>query len=726
MATNIKDYSTTQADNTSLNTINVAEGMLPSNLNNAIRALMKNTRDWFNDAQWIEYGDGSGSYTATYVSATAFTIDGSDVTSIYHAKRRIQVVDSASTIYGTIASTSFSTNTTVNVTWDSTTLTSGAITSVYLGVLTNTNDSIPTGINAAKLADGTVSNTELQYINSVSSNVQTQIDAKITTSDNLTDIAALANTNSNFIVGDGSNFVAETGSTARTSLGLGTVATQASNSIAITGGSITGMSAPSSGSDVTTKTYVDDLVVGLRSRIIDRVATTGNIDLTSDLQNGDTIDGVTLVTDDKVLVKDQTDQTENGVYVAVASGTASRDPDYDTVAELAGQLVIIQEGTTNADTIYLCTTDSSGTIGVTSITFSQVQPQFTGTVTSVGLADAGSSEFTVANTPITTSGNITLAVNSISGSKITDAVVNDTSPSLGGNLDMNSKDIVTTSNADIELAPNGTGATVLKGNTNAGAIKFNCESNAHAVTLKGPAHSAAATYTLTLPTTNGATDEFLQTDGDGVLTWAAASEVNPAITSFTPTAVAATVDTTVTITGTNFTSIPKIEFQTAAGVVSYAPTVSFTSATTIAFTTGTSTLTNGTNVYLIVTNPDGEAVRSSTLLTVSASPTWDTTTLADTETEASVSYNLDTTADSAATIQTSVVSGALPSGVTIGSTTNPSGTTWRAVLSGTMPAISVETAYSFTLRVTDAESQTADQAFTLTSTVGATGGGQFN
>ena len=59
----IKDYSTVQANNTSLNTISVAEGMLPSNLNNAIRALMKNTRDWYNDSQWVIYGDGSGAYT---------------------------------------------------------------------------------------------------------------------------------------------------------------------------------------------------------------------------------------------------------------------------------------------------------------------------------------------------------------------------------------------------------------------------------------------------------------------------------------------------------------------------------------------------------------------------------------------------------------------------------------------------------------------------------------
>jgi len=211
MATNIKDYSTTQADNTSLNTINVAEGMLPSNLNNAIRALMKNTRDWFNDAQWIEYGDGDASYTATYVSGTAFTIDGSDVTAIYHANRRVQVVDSAATLYGTIASTSFSTNTTVNVTWDSGSLASGAITSVYIGIVSATNTSLPpviidgtivnADINAAaaiefsKMEDLTVSralvsdgsgdvsisavtSTEVGYLDGVSSALQTQLDAK--------------------------------------------------------------------------------------------------------------------------------------------------------------------------------------------------------------------------------------------------------------------------------------------------------------------------------------------------------------------------------------------------------------------------------------------------------------------------------------------------------------------------------------------------------------------
>ena len=505
MTSNIKDYSTTQASNTTLNSINVAEGMLPSNLNNAIRALMKNTRDWFNDSQWVEYGDGDASVTYAYASGTSFTIAGVNVTSVYHTGRRIKLTASTpGTIYGTISSSSFSSNTTVNVTWDSGSLSNEAITTVYIGALSKTNDSIPTGIAATKIGDGTVSTTEFQYLNTVSSNIQTQLDAKaatitgaattIVSSDltasralasnssgkvavssvtstelgyvsgvssaiqtqldaknvkannlndvasassartnlglaigsdvqaydaGLADIAGLATTDSNFIVGSGSNWVAETGATARTSLGLGSIATQAANSVAITGGTITGIGTPSGASDVTIKSYVDDLVAGLKTRIITRAATTANIDLTADLQNGDTLDGITLATGNKVLVKDQTDAKTNGIYKVVASGTASRDPDYDTVAELAGQLIIVQEGSTNADRIYLCTTDNSGSIGSVNITFSRVTPSYTGTVTSVAVADSGSSEFTVSGTPITTSGTITLAVNAINISKIT-------------------------------------------------------------------------------------------------------------------------------------------------------------------------------------------------------------------------------------------------------------------------------------------------------------------
>ena len=78
-------------------------------------------------------------------------------------------------------------------------------------------------------------------------------------------------------------------------------------------------------------------------------------------------------------------------------------------------------------------------------------------------------------------------------------VVEDTTPQLGGNLDMNGQDIVTTSNATIDLAPNGTGNVVVRGNTNPGAIVFNCESNSHGQTVRAQPHSASVTNTLTLP-----------------------------------------------------------------------------------------------------------------------------------------------------------------------------------------------------------------------------------
>jgi len=154
----IKDYSTTNLNNSDLNGISVAEGMLPSQLNNAIRALMVNTREWYNDSQWVEYGDGSGAYTSAYASATSFTIAGIDVTSIYHEGRRIKLTAATpGTIYGTISSSTFSTNTTVNVTWDSGSLSNEAISNVYIGALSKTNNSLPTGIIAtATLADGSV------------------------------------------------------------------------------------------------------------------------------------------------------------------------------------------------------------------------------------------------------------------------------------------------------------------------------------------------------------------------------------------------------------------------------------------------------------------------------------------------------------------------------------------------------------------------------------------
>ena len=259
------------------------------------------------------------------------------------------------------------------------------------------NSQLASGIDATKIADGSVTSTEFQYINTLSSNAQTQLSGKLTASNDLSDLASA--------------------STARSNLGLGTIATQASSSVSISGGSITGIGSPSNNTDVAIKSYVDEAVAGLRTRIIAECATTANVNLSNGLEAGDAIDGITLVAGDRVLVKDQSTATENGLYIAVASGTASRDPEYDTIAELSGGLIVVNQGSSNDNKIFLCTTDSTGSVGSTNITYTQVTPSNTGTVTSIGLAQSGS-EFTISNSPVTSSGNITLDVNRISATKI--------------------------------------------------------------------------------------------------------------------------------------------------------------------------------------------------------------------------------------------------------------------------------------------------------------------
>jgi len=97
----------------------------------------------------------------------------------------------------------------------------------------------------------------------------------------------------------------------------------------------------------------------------------------------------------------------------------------------------------------------------------------------------------------------------------------DTTPQLGGDLDVNGNDIVTTSNGDIDLDPNGSGQVVFKGNSTRGSgqIKLNCEQNSHGITVKGPPHSSGANYTLTLPNDTGTSGQLLSTNGSGVTSW---------------------------------------------------------------------------------------------------------------------------------------------------------------------------------------------------------------
>jgi len=120
------------------------------------------------------------------------------------------------------------------------------------------------------------------------------------------------------------------------------------------------------------KTYVDGLALNLGKRGRVRAATTTNINLSTTLVVGGVLDGVTLADQDWVLVKNQTNGAENGIYgVTTGSPSTERVAQFDTYNEYPGSLIVVEEGTINDNTTWLCTSNEGGTLGVTSISFSQ-------------------------------------------------------------------------------------------------------------------------------------------------------------------------------------------------------------------------------------------------------------------------------------------------------------------------------------------------------------------
>ncbi len=132
---------------------------------------------------------------------------------------------------------------------------------------------------------------------------------------------------------------------------------------------------------------IDAAIAGLDQKASVRVKTTGNVDLATDLEAGDTVDGTVLVAGDRVLAGSQTAPAENGIYVVPASGAAARAADADAWTELVAAFVVVEEGTANADTFWLCTVNAGGTLGVTAVNFAQFGG---GTVLSTGITDSSS------------------------------------------------------------------------------------------------------------------------------------------------------------------------------------------------------------------------------------------------------------------------------------------------------------------------------------------------
>ena len=197
-------------------------------------------------------------------------------------------------------------------------------------------------------------------------------------------------------------------------------------------------------------------------------------------------------------------------------------------------------------------------------------------------------------------------------------------------------------------------------------------------------------------------------------------ETKPTVTGVSPSTIENTA-TNVVITGTNFVSIPQVEAIASNGAITVANSVSFTSATSI---TANFTIAVDGTYFIRVENNDGNAARSgSALLTVSDAPGWTTAAGSLGTIAGDFSGTVATVAASGDTVVYSETTNVLTNASQANCTLNSSSgviTTTDFGGSSTTPTL-----YTFTLRATDAQGQTADRVFTLQSSFGATGGAQF-
>ena len=135
---------------------------------------------------------------------------------------------------------------------------------------------------------------------------------------------------------------------------------------------ITGLADPTADADAANKGYVDGVAQGLDVKDSVVATTTANGTLSTAFANGQSIDGVTLQTGDRILLKNQTTASQNGIYNVNASGAPSRATDMGTGSNAAGAFVFVEQGTVNAENGFTCTSDTgSAVVGTNNLTFAQ-------------------------------------------------------------------------------------------------------------------------------------------------------------------------------------------------------------------------------------------------------------------------------------------------------------------------------------------------------------------
>ena len=211
---------------------------------------------------------------------------------------------------------------------------------------------------------------------------------------------------------------------------------------------------PSNANDAASKSYVDATINGLDVKNSVHLASTANGTLASAFANGQTMDGVALATNDRILLKDQTDASENGVYTVNASGAPTRATDFDASSEVtAGAFFFVEEGSTNADSGFIITTDGAITVGTTDIAFTQF---------------SGSGQIT-AGTGLTKSGN---TINAVGGDGIT-ANANDLAVDIAANSALHISGGALDVTVDLSDATNDVTGTLAKTNGGTGQTSLN-------------------------------------------------------------------------------------------------------------------------------------------------------------------------------------------------------------------------------------------------------------
>ena len=656
--TKISEYSATASSNTDINSINLAEGMAPSLVNNAIRQLMAQLKDF----QVGTAGDNvtvGGNLAVTGTSAftgaisapmTAGTIDGVPIGGTTPAAGAFTTLAASGTttlagaLVGAVTQAAFNTtSTTLNL--------GGAATAVNIGAATGT----ATVANTTLAAKAITASTTLAVTGA------STLTGAVTASSTLAVTGAATLSSTLAVTGHATlEGVTTTGAT-----GTGKLVFDTSGTVTLTSGSVA--TTPTAGTDIANKLYVDTVAQGLNTKAsvinASTVALTatyanGTLGVGATLTNSGTnvaflADGISNSVSDRVLIKDQASTFQNGIYTVTTVGSVSvpwvltRATDNDTWAEVPSGYVFISTGTTLADTGWVCSSDAGGTMGTTAITWSQFGG--VGGLSSINFGTTGLTPATPSSGAVTVAGTLAVANG---GTNITSYAVGDiiyasttgvlskladiatgnalisggvgTAPSYG------KIDLTTHVSGTLPIANGGTNstATATAGGVNYGtgtAHAYTAASTSGYILTSGGA--GAPTFIQTLPAANGGTgvanNAAMTVTGSGNFAYTRTLTGTTNVT-FPTTGTLSTLAGTETLTNktlTNPTVTNYVESVVAIGNSGTTQTLSLTSGTVQTVTmTGNCTFTMPTATagksFILICTQDGTGGRTATFTSV--------------------------------------------------------------------------------------------------------------